>query len=270
MSDHSSPPGAAIPVATLPNLRDLGGWATADGGRVRPGVLYRSTDLGKLSDTDLRRVAALGLRAVYDLRTEAERTAEPDRLPEGAAGIVVDVLADAPGATPAQLLAVLADPPAATAMLGGGKALAMFEQGYRQVVSLESALAAYHRFFSDLAQERYRPRAVYCTTGKDRTGWGRPALLMLLGVSDADVMREYLLTNDQFVPALQPVLDRFAAAGGDPELLRPVIGVERGYLAAALDEMHTNYGTIENYFASGLNLGPDVQTALRTTFVERA
>jgi len=59
------------------------------------------------------------------------------------------------------------------------------------------------------------------------------ALLSLLGVSDEDVLREYLLTNDELVPQLRPVLDKFRAAGGDPELLMPVVGVQREYLEAA-------------------------------------
>jgi protein tyrosine/serine phosphatase len=56
-------------------------------------------------------------------------------------------------------------------MLGGGKAETMFEKGYREIVSLPSALDAYHRFFSDLAEEQHRPALFHCTTGKDRTGW---------------------------------------------------------------------------------------------------
>ena len=268
MTDNIPDPGASIAVASLPNLRELGGWPAA-GGRVRRGLLYRSTELGKLTDADLEQVGRLGLRRVYDFRTEAERTAEPDRVPAGAEYVVVDVLADAPGAGPAQLLAVLGDPPKAAEMLSGGKAEAMFEHGYRQLVGLDSALAGYNRFFSDIAEEPNRPALYHCTTGKDRTGWASAALLMLLGVSEDDVLREYLLTNEQLVPALQPILDQFAANGGDPGILLPVIGVEQGYLAAALDEMHTRYGTIEGYFTDGLGLGPDVQAALRDALIEK-
>ena len=270
MTDSALRPGAGIRIASLPNLRDLGGWPTAGGGRVRRGLLYRSTDLGKLSDADMPAVAALGLRAVYDLRTEAERTAEPDRVPAGADHIVLDVLADVPGAGPAQLLAFLSDPGAAAAELGGGRGVAIMERGYRDTAGLGSALRAYRRLVSDLAHERNRPALFHCTTGKDRTGWASAALLMLLGVSDDDVMAEYLLTNEQLLPALQPVFDRFTSAGGDPELLRSVLGVQPGYLDAALDEMRTRNGTIAGYFSDGLGLDAEVQTALRDAFIDRS
>ena len=269
MIDSALPPGADMRIASLPNLRDLGGWPTAGGGRVRRGLLYRSTELGRLSDADMPAVAALGLRAVYDLRTQSERSAEPDRVPAGAEHVVVDVMADAPGAGPAQLMAVLSDPKAAAAMLGEGKAAALFEEAYRGIVSLESALRGYRRLFSDLSEERNRPALFHCTTGKDRTGWASASMLMLLGVSDDDVMREYLLTNDQLLPALRPAIDRFASVGGDPELLRRVLGVAPEYLDSALDEMRKRYGTIEGYFSDGLGLGAEVQTALRDAFVDR-
>ena len=178
MTGSTPAPGASIAVAALPNLRELGGWPAA-GGRVRRGLLYRSTALGKLTDADLEQVGAIGLRRVYDFRTEAERTAEPDRVPVGAEYVVVDVLADAPGAGPAQLLAVLGDPPKAAEMLSGGKAEAMFEHGYRQLVGLESALAGYNRFFSEIAQEPNRPALYHCTTGKDPDGLG------ICGAADA-------------------------------------------------------------------------------------
>jgi protein-tyrosine phosphatase len=82
-------------------------------------------------------------------------------------------------------------------------------------------------------------------------------------------MRDYLITNQVLVPALQPVLDRFAAAGGDPDLLLPVIGVQREYLESALDDMRERYGTVEGYFTEGLGIDADGQDALRAAFVER-
>ena len=76
-------PGQSIAIASVPNLRDLGGWPTRDGRRVRAGLLYRSTALDRLAGADMAAFAALGIRSVYDLRTEAERTVQPDQLPPG-------------------------------------------------------------------------------------------------------------------------------------------------------------------------------------------
>ena len=160
-------------------------------------MLYRSTGLDKLAGADEAPFAALGIRSIYDLRTEAEREAEPDRVPDGTEYVVADVLKDSSGAAPAQLLRILSDPKAAEEMLGGGKSIEIFRRGYREIVSLPSAHAAYRRLFSDLTEERHRPALFHCTTGKERTGWAAAAMLTVLGVPDDLVMREYLLTNTE-------------------------------------------------------------------------
>jgi protein tyrosine/serine phosphatase len=84
-------PGALIELPAVPNLRDLGGWPVAQGGHVRWGQLYRSTQLDKLAGDDVDAFRELGIRTVYDLRTEAERSSRPDRLPDGVEGVPVDV-----------------------------------------------------------------------------------------------------------------------------------------------------------------------------------
>jgi protein-tyrosine phosphatase len=267
MTDTSLP-GAVIPLASIANLRDLGGWPTGEGGLVQRGLLFRSAELDKLADEDLRAFARLGIRTIYDLRTEAERGPQPDRLPDGVEHIVLDILADSTSAAPAQVIQVLGDPKAAEELLGGGRAISMFEHAYRELVHLPSALTGYQRFFSDIAQAEHRPALFHCTTGKDRTGWAAAAMLMLLGVSDENVMRDYLLTNDELLPLVQPFFDGFQAAGGDPELLKPVLGVRPEYLQASLDEMHERFGTIEEYFSNGLHIDRATQQTLRSTYTD--
>jgi protein-tyrosine phosphatase len=260
-------PGAPIPIRTLPNLRDLGGWPLP-GGRVRHGLVYRSTELGLLSDDDLARVAALGLRVVIDLRTAGERDSAPDRLPPGARSIVADVLADSAGAAPAQLEQVVSNPDAAAAALGGGRAQELFTSAYRDVIDLPSARSAYRLLFTTLAESASRPTLFHCTTGKDRTGWAAASVLLLLGVDEADVRHDYLLTNEQLRPALQPLFDAFAAAGGDPELLEPVLGVRPEYIDAALTRMRDQFDGIDDYVVRGLGVDPGVPDRLRAALVE--
>jgi protein-tyrosine phosphatase len=260
-------PGQRIDIPSLPNLRDIGGYATATGGRVRTGQLYRSTELNHLHGDDLDQFAELGIRAVFDMRTAAERQAEPDVVPEGTEQVVCDVLKDSQTAAPAQILSVLSDPALAEPVLGGGKAVQMFERGYREIVSLPSALAAYRAFFTAVGQDAHRPALFHCTTGKDRTGWAAAALLLVLGVAEEDVLHDYELTNRDLLPALKPVFEHFRAAGGDPRLLEPVLGVDADYLRTALDEMTQRFGSIEAYFEEGLGIDSDEQGALHDTLV---
>ena len=263
-------PGRKIDIPSVPNLRDIGGYAVAGGGRVRMGQLYRSVELHHLHGDDLTAMEALGIRTIFDLRTEDERKAQPDVVPAGAEEVVCDVLAGDKETAPAQLYQVLGDPVAAGKMLGGGKAVALFEDGYRQTVGLPSALTAYRTFFETIARDERRPALFHCTTGKDRTGWAAASTLLFLGVAEEDVFHDYLLTNRDLLPALKPLFDKFAAAGGDPHLLEPVLGVEPAYLHAAIDEMRTRFGSVEGYFTDGLGLGAATQEALRRALVEPA
>jgi protein-tyrosine phosphatase len=267
MTDLIGAAGAAITVASVPNLRDVGGWPTRDGSIVARGLAYRSVALGRVADEDLPAVRALGLRTVYDLRTAAERTAEPDRVPDGVTHVAADVLADSRDAAPAELIGLLSDPAQAHELLGDGRAEALFVGAYREIVSLPSALAAYRELFTGLADASRRPALYHCTTGKDRTGWATAALLSLLGVDRTLVQREYLLTNEQLVPALEPIFARFEAAGGDRTELLPVLGVRASYLAASFAEMHDRFGAIERYFADGLGIDAEGQGELRHAFL---
>lgn len=256
-------PGTLIEVASVPNLRDVGGYEAADGRRVRSGVLYRSTALARLSDDDLPAVDALGLRTVFDLRTEAERGTHPDRLPDGARLVVCDVMADREDATPAQLGALLDNPVKAKEVIGDGKSEEFMRAAYRQIVGSQTAHDAYRQLFTSLLDDGVPPALFHCTTGKDRTGWAAASTLMLLGVSSDDVMEDYLLTNRYLLPALKFVFDRFETAGGDPELLRPVLGVDASYLQTALAELDAEFGTIEAYFSDALGIDAAAQAELR-------
>ena len=265
----TSTPGKNIPIGTVPNLRDLGGWS-APGGRVRSGLIFRSAEFSNLSGDDAAAFGKLGIRSVYDLRTEDERKQNPNQLPDGTEYIVIDVLKDAQNASPALMAKVLGDPKFAEELLGGGKAETMFEGSYRQLIGLPSALAAYRLFFTDIAESEHRPAVFHCQTGKDRTGWAAASLLMLLGVSKDDVYADYLLTNDQLLPALEPMFEKFEAAGGDRALITPVLGVQSSFLDAGIDEMEKRYSTIEGYFTDGLGFDAAWIDGVRKTYIESA
>ena len=258
---------ASLAIATAANLRDLGGWSTGDGREVRSGVVYRSAELSRLHGDDLAAFAELGVRTVYDLRTAAEVSQQPDALPPGTTAEVLDVLADASHAAPAELQQIFDDPSRAHEFLREGQAQQYFESAYRAFVTLPSAQWAYRRLFAGLATAD-EPVLYHCTTGKDRTGWATVVLFRLLGVPEDQILEEYLLTNTELLPMVQPWMDQFAAGGGDPQLLLPILGVQESYLDAASTQMEESFGTVEDYLTTGLGLSPEVLDALRTRLLQ--
>lgn len=255
-------------IASLPNLRDIGGHVTRVGARVRTGLVYRSTALARLDGADAEAFAALGIRTVYDLRTAGERASAPDRVPPGTAHVVADVIGDKVEGSPVQMLELLACPERAERELGGDRAHALWLGHYRDFVRLDSARAAYGSLFRGVAAEAGRPVLFHCSTGKDRTGWAAAALLLLLDVPYAAVLDDYLESARYVEPMLRPFADEYAARGGNPDLIRSIFATVPAYLEAALDEVRRQYGDLEGYFRDGLGIDPDTQAAIREALLE--
>jgi protein-tyrosine phosphatase len=260
-------PGQSLGIASVPNLRDLGGYKTNDGKTVATVLVYRSDQLFDISPADMKKLAALKLKTAYDLRTAEERQKRPGELPPGVSYVWLNVLADSPQEGPAQLEKLMQDPQKANAALGGGKAEAKFQQAYREFVSLPSAKKEFRELFLALGDQKKLPALFNCTTGKDRTGWAAAAFLTLLGVPKDTVMEDYLRSNDYILPAYQKAIDKFVAAGGDKSIPLAILGVKEEYLKASFDEMQKKYGSIENYFSEGLGIDAAQQKALRKLYL---
>lgn len=261
-------PGQSLGIASIPNLRDLGGYETRDGKTITRGLLYRSNQLSGITPEDMQRLGALGLQGAYDLRTTEEREKRPEELPPGVDYIVVDVLADSPAAGPAQLEKLMADPKVANVELGGGKVEAAFQASYREFISLPSAQREFGKMFAALANRQGLPALFHCTTGKDRTGWAAAAFLTLMGVPKETVYEDYLRSNDYILPAYQQAIDDFVAAGGEADIPKAILGVKKEYLDAAFEEMNTEYGSIDQYFSNALGIDANQQQAMRDMYLK--
>lgn len=260
--------GHALQLSAATNLRDLGGYRTADGRTVARELVFRSDVFSPLTEHDIANLARVNLKTVYDLRTVPEVKAQPDQLPPHVSIVSLNVLADAQSAAPAQLEALLHDPKRATATLGGGKVEAHFADGYREFVSLPSAKQAYRALYLALTERSNLPAAFHCTTGKDRTGWAAAALLTLLGVPKDIVTADYLRSNDNLLSYYKSTIDHFAQAGGDPAIPIAILGVKREYLEASFSEMQTRHQTIENYFAEALGMDGISQQRLKDVLLQ--
>lgn len=257
-----------VPMPSLPNFRDLGGYSTS-GGEVRRGLLYRSDQLSDVDAADLAVLAGLGLATVFDLRTVVEVQANPDPSLPDAENVHLDVLADAELAVPANLTGLFSDPETAVAVseqLATADIGAKLAGTYRGLVTYDSARAGYRELFGTLSRGS-GPALFHCTAGKDRTGWAAASLLTLLGVDRDDVYADYLLTNELLLPSFAAVVDRFAAAGGDRALLQPILGVQSANLDAAFATVEREFGSMTSYFTDGLGIDAADQDRLRARFL---
>ena len=211
------------------NLRDLGGYPTADGSRIRPRLLLRSDALTAASDADRRWLRATGLTTIIDLRSDVEVVLfgnsvdlaptlhhlplgmGPDSVgsvrwadPEDIASYYFELLL-AGGDTVSEVLAVLTDP------------------------------ATY-------------PAVLHCSIGKDRTGILVALILSLLGVAEDDIVTDYALSGIGAARLALRLRDQLVDRPAEfhsllPALLSAHPETMRHFLTRIRDE----FGSVEGY-----------------------
>ncbi|MEV7614351.1 tyrosine-protein phosphatase [Streptomyces sp. NPDC089799] len=258
-----------IPLQGAVNVRDLGGYPTYTGGRVRQGLVYRSDALGKLTPADITAVSALGLTKVVDFRIPMEVQYDgADRLP--------------PGLTPTSravsdlglygtLVGAIAsgDPVKQEQMLGGGRAEAYMRDIYRTFVTSPENRAQFAATLRDAASGGQGPLLFHCTSGKDRTGWMAYVLLRALGVPEGTAGRDYLASNT-YRGAYDAKLREGLKQSGrmqNPDLLIPLQEVRQDYLDAATAQLEADYGSFYGYLTQGLGLDLRVLVDLQRKLV---
>jgi protein-tyrosine phosphatase len=106
------------------------------------------------------------------------------------------------------------------------------------------------------------PLLFHCTAGKDRTGLAAALVLSALGVSEADIWQDYLLTNQLYKR------NSTGATTLSPDVLKIVWEVQESFLKASLDVIHQDHGGMQNYLHQKLNLSEAALQKLRGTYLE--
>jgi protein tyrosine/serine phosphatase len=222
----------------VPNLRDVGGMSTADGRRVREGLLLRSAL--PAADDLVPEDFAWPPTLVIDLRSPLE-LAEGHPL-DGLGSRVVNL----------PLLDAL-EPGERHRHDGTLAGL------YRQVNDFAAHLLV--ELVSEIASAD-GPVLVHCAAGKDRTGIGVALVLRLLGVGRDEVIADYLLT-DQARDAIDRRLNRRYDDSVVPAAFYLVVPEA---LAEVMDMWDAHPGGVEGWFlASGGD--PEVIERLRARFL---
>ncbi|WP_018504297.1 tyrosine-protein phosphatase [Parafrankia discariae] len=241
------------------NVRDLGGYPTADGGRVRWGRVYRSAALHRLTAADLTAVERLGLRVVYDLRTDAEIELAPSLLP---GGVRRERLAIGGSAARNKDL---------TDLVVAGRLAEVPPDFLTRVYDAmaETGAAAFGRLLTGLAEPDATPALFHCTAGKDRTGVAAALLLSLLGVDESLILDDFELSTVHYTdPKMARLRRRLAGTDVDVEHYRVVFGAPRQALSTLLATLTERHGSVPGYLEEVAGIAPDLPARLRAQLVE--
>jgi protein-tyrosine phosphatase len=237
-------------LAGASNFRDLGGYTSEDGRKVRWRHIFRSNHLGHLTEADIAILRGLGLKNAFDFRGAEERSA--------AACAIAEITVHSLPVEPTVVAAL-------RARLAGGKPLSptdgieVMRESYIGYVRQNTG--RYRSLFAHLLGDS-APLVIHCTAGKDRTGFACALILHVLGVPEDVIAEDYLLTNRFY--------RRDPSASNDlPDDVRQVLGsVEASFLGAAFDAIRDDYGELQQYFNDGLGLGAAERAALQARYLE--
>ncbi len=190
------------------NLRDLGG-IPFEGGVIPHDLYLRS---GKLSILTKKECAELcrkhHISCVIDLRTPIESAEYPDPVPSNVEFLQIPILKDAAVGitheTGSDAMTIIRNlrknPEKLKEMVPDFKAL------YKDVVTDEYCRSQLDKVVEILRKNAEKDKCTlfHCTAGKDRTGIVSMALLKSYGVSDKDIIRDYMRTNrNAFWPTIK-------------------------------------------------------------------
>ncbi|KAI5116797.1 hypothetical protein M0805_001799 [Coniferiporia weirii] len=238
----SSPPFHVVDGVI--NFRDLG----ASSGAVKPGILFRSGELTRLSQSGTEELKKLGITTVFDLRSAGEVKKHQSATPKIDGVRLVHVpVSDKDEFDPMVLAAKVA-----TFETDEKNAFAALYSGI-----LENGAPAYEAIFKHIRDRPGEACLVHCTAGKDRTGIFAAIVQLLLGASDDAIVQDYHLTTIGLQPVLPFLIARFqkdALYRDNWAGFQNMGSAKKETMYATLAMIRAKYGSAEGYLKQSTSL----------------
>ena len=263
----------SIHLNSISNARELGGYITADGKRIKNGLLLRTASLNGISDEDARLLTDVyRVQHIIDFRMTMEMTGAEDPPISGAQYHHLNVIdlstlpvQDAPSVDIKKIDIVQ--------MVKMSEQMGMLEENmYIGFLTAETGKKAYADFFRILL-DTDPDRAVlwHCTSGKDRTGLAAMLLLSAFGVDEETVVSDYLLTNEYNAKRIAGTRQYLKARGCDEALIEKAVivfdAVDERFMRNAIAYLKQEYGSVIGYIRDGLNLSKTDINSLKEKYL---
>ncbi len=251
-----------VQLPTAVNLRDIGGYRTADGRQVRSGLVYRAGSLADLSVVDQQGLVDLGLRHVIDLRTPKELEQRPDRLPATLQRGWVHVPVYVENNSSEFIKRMV---------LHRGRVDRALAEGYCELIDRRAHV------FGDILTRLSRPDGlpvlIHCTAGKDRTGIAIALLLLALGVPERDVVADYSFTNHHAAEirrASDHDMSRLKRFGFSEAAIQPLVIADPDNMRSMLTHLRDTYGDVRDYLTQQAGVSETSLQRLRELLLDPA
>jgi protein-tyrosine phosphatase len=255
--------GRIVELEGATNFRDLGGYLTKDGRRIKRGLIFRAGMLSRLTESDLQIIENLGIKLVCDLRTLEETQAYPNRLPQSTPPQYIHLPLDTNDRSLKRLRALLFQ----HHLMGD-----VVNDVYTRVM-VDNNAEVIGQALNHLADVGNLPAIIHCTAGKDRTGITAALLLLALGVPDETVCADYSLTNLYYDDIAQVTVELIKRL---PRILRrvkldhiqPLLTADPAVMQTTINHIRAMYGSVEAYLRDKAGVDADIIARLRANLLE--
>lgn len=257
-----------IGVTSGRNFRELGGYETNSGKKIKMHKLLRTGNLADLSPFDKQFLTDYGVKYDVDFRSKEEVERQPDRVPDGVEYIYDPVFSE-DLTNSSKSINDLNTQASDDADFGFNH----MHYAYEDMIESESAQKAYRKFFDILLKNYVEGESVifHCTAGKDRTGFGALLILSALGVPFNTIKKDYLLTNITTKEFVESMVEHARQNGRNENVLqsiRDIQSVRAEYIDHAVKIINDDYGSIHNYLRDVMKLSSADIMKLRNIYLE--
>ncbi|KAL8664293.1 MAG: hypothetical protein Q9168_007934, partial [Polycauliona sp. 1 TL-2023] len=283
MSSHAASRDSSLPtppfvlVPGVPNVRDIGGYPTNElyhhpRSSIRRGLIYRGGEPTRITPEGRAAFKALGIKKVYDIRTQDEIGTEAT---ESAIGTPGSPIVELEGTERIRINVLAEDnfphsgqTEAAQAWKKMGKNTT--ERFITKVLEVLDHGDRLLPIFAHLAAPDPAPIYVHCHCGKDRTGTVVMLLLRLAGVPKDIVAEEYALTDlgiREETPRMLERLLKNPGLGLNEETMREIMVARKEYVLGLCDVLEERYGGAQQYFGDYLKMSASDVKAIRSALI---
>lgn len=260
-----------LPITGLNNFRDFGGYVGANGRRIKWGLFYRSNHLNGLKPDAKAYIERLGIKTIIDYRSDNEIKSNPNthvgemqtfHLDASAqtAELAAQFAAEPSNEDRALIECVMRDIPKE---LVNGKGEQVLEQ-YRNFVLSEKSKNSFKQMLKIMLDPLNNPSIQHCRGGKDRTGYGVVLLLLILGVSEQDIIQDYMLTHHNRLARNEIKMAAYRKITDDQDVLDYLlclIDTRENFILEIFNTMKQVAGSPINYIKQELGISDaDIKT----------
>ena len=264
-----------IGLNSVPNARELGGYVTKDGRKIKCGKLLRTGDYSEVTGQDLEKLVTT-YHPVKDIDFRSNRQ------------IITDGLDPQIGEAeycryPYSSLANFLMTPDITdhvqdyiqtiAKLDhtGNLIHDVYRDNYGNVFITDDGIKMIRGFFDEVLDANGKTVLWHCKHGKDRTGNAAMLLMTVLGVDKKTIIDDYMLTNVFLEESRQDLYNKALKITGDEATSKDIAllrGVSRDWIDQSYKTIENYYGSVDNFLHSKIGLTDEDYRKIQNAYLE--